>query len=261
MLTDSHTHFDMILDDKKITEAELIKSLKYNNIEHSVQVSTETKIFEWSRDFAKRNYKSGVFYTIGIHPSSVADEVALEKLATFTEKELKTEYGKLILGIGECGLDFYRMHQPEDMQRRSFEYQIDIAKKFKLPLIIHIRDAMEPGLEILSRKKTRGGIMHCFSGDSKVAKRVLDLGFMISFAGNVTYKNAPELHDAASYVPLDRILLETDAPFLTPVPLRGKPNTPEYIKHTYQFMADLKKITRSKLEDSVSENFRKLIRE
>lgn len=261
MLVDSHAHFDMILDDKKITEEELIKSLRYNNIEYSVQVSVEAKGFEWSRDFAKRNYKNGVYYTIGIHPSSIADDAALEKLATFTDRELKTEYGKLILGIGECGLDFYRMHQPEEMQRRSFEFQIDMAKKYKLPLIIHIRDAMEEGIEILARKKGRGGIMHCFSGDSKAAKRVLDLGFMISFAGNVTYKNAVELHDAASYVPLDRILLETDAPFLTPVPLRGKPNTPEYIKHTYQFVADLKKITRSKLEDSVSENFRKLTRE
>jgi len=261
MLLDSHTHFDMILEDKKISEEEMINSLKSNNIEYSVQVSIETKGFTWSRDFAKRNHEAGVYYTLGIHPSSNADDAALEKLAAFTEKEINSNDNKLLLGIGECGLDFYRMRQPEEMQRRSFEYQIDIAKKHGLPLIVHIRDAMEAGIEILSAKKTRGGIMHCFAGDSKAAKRVLDLGFLISFAGNVTYKNAVELHDAAAYVPLDRMLLETDSPFLTPVPLRGKPNTPEYIKHTYQFVADLKKISVSELKEAVTGNFRKLIRE
>ena len=261
MLLDSHAHFDMILEDKKISEDDLIKSLKNDNIEYSVQVSIETKGFTWSRDFAERHQAAGIYYTLGIHPSSKADDAALEMLGAFTEKEMSSDRNKLLLGIGECGLDFYRMRQPEDIQRRSFEYQIDIAKKHGLPLIVHIRDAMDAGIEILSAKKTRGGIMHCFAGDSKAAKRVLDLGFIISFAGNVTYKNAAELHDAAAYVPLDRILLETDSPFLTPVPLRGKPNTPEYIKHTYRFVADLKKIPVSKLEDAVTENFRKLIRE
>lgn len=261
MLLDSHTHFDMILEDKKIREEELVKSLRYNNIEYSVQVATEVKDLEWSRDFAKRHYEDGIFYTLGIHPSSIADDTALEKLASFTGDEMSGKYGKLILGIGECGLDFYRMRQPEEMQRRSFEFQIDLAKKHKLPLIVHLRDAMDAGIETLERKKSGAGIMHCFAGDSKAAKRVLDLGFMISFAGNVTYKNAVELHDAAAYVPLDRILLETDAPFLTPVPLRGKPNTPEYIKHTYRFIADLKNIPQQRLEDAVTENFRKLIRE
>lgn len=261
MLLDSHTHFDMILEDKKITEEDVLKSLEVNNIEHTVQVSIETKGFAWSRDFAKRNHKAGVYYTLGIHPSSNADDAALEQLSSFTDREMNSDNNNLLLGIGECGLDFYRMRQPEEIQRRSFEHQIDLAKKHGLPLIVHIRDAMDAGIEVLSAKKTRGGIMHCFAGDSKAAKRVLDLGFLISFAGNVTYKNAVELHDAASYVPLDRILLETDSPFLTPVPLRGKPNTPAYIKHTYKFVADLKKIPVSKLEDAVTGNFRKLIRE
>jgi len=260
MLIDSHAHFDMILDDMKITETELIKSLRYHNIKYSVQVSIEEKGLEWSRDFSKRNYENGVLYTLGIHPSSKADESDIEKLADFTKKEMAGKYGRLILGIGECGLDFYRMHQPEEIQRRSFEAQIDIAKKNKLPLIVHIRDAMDAGLEILQRKKPASGIMHCFSGDAAVAKRVLDMGFLISFAGNVTYKNATDLQEAASYVPLDRMLIETDSPFLTPVPLRGRPNLPEYIKHTYKFISDLKKITLSKLEDSVIENFEKMIR-
>jgi len=250
----------MILEDKKISEADIIKSLKYNNIEYAVQISVEEKDFIWSRDFAKRIYESGVFYTLGIHPSSPAQAQRLTSLASLVEQEMKGKYSNLLIGIGECGLDYYRMHQPKEMQINSFETQIDIAKKHKLPLIIHSREAMDESLEIIKNKNYYHGIMHCFAGDSKTAKRVLDMGFIISFAGNVTYKNAVELHDAASYVPLDRVLLETDSPFLSPVPMRGKPNLPENIKHTYKFISSLKKVSLSRLEDSVTANFKGLIR-
>jgi TatD DNase family protein len=250
----------MILEDKKISEADIIKSLKYNNIEYAVQISVEEKDFIWSRDFAKRNYENGIFYTLGIHPSSPAQEQRLANLVSLVEKEMNGKYSSLLIGIGECGLDYYRMHQTKEMQIRSFESQIDIAKKFKLPLIIHSREAMDETLEILKNKKYCSGIMHCFAGDSKAAKLVLDMGFMISFAGNVTYKNAVELHDAAGYVPLDRIMLETDSPFLSPVPMRGKANLPENIKHTYKFISALKKVSLTKLEDSITENFTRLIR-
>ncbi|HNX23163.1 MAG TPA: TatD family hydrolase [Spirochaetota bacterium] len=260
MILDSHVHFNMILDDNKISEADIIKSLKYNNIEYAVQISVEEKDFIWSRDFAKRNYENGIFYTLGIHPSSPAEVQRLSNLASLAEQEMNGKYSRLLLGIGECGLDYYRMHQAKEMQVYSFETQIDIAKKYKLPLIIHSREAMEDTLEILKNKKYGHGIMHCFAGDSTAAKRVLDMGFMISFAGNVTYKNAEDLHDAAKYVPLDRILVETDSPFLSPVPMRGKPNLPENIKHTYKFISSLKKVPLAKLEDSVTENFTGLLR-
>lgn len=255
MILDSHVHFNMILEDKKISEADLVKSLKYNNIEYAVQISVEEKDFVWSRDFAVRNSDSGIFYTLGIHPSSPAQSERLANLASFAGNEASGKNRKLLYGIGECGLDYYRMRQPKDMQINSFKIQIDIAKNHNLPLIIHCREAMDDTLEILKEKKYGHGIMHCFAGDSSAAKRVLDMGFMISFAGNVTYRNAVELHDAAAYVPLDRIIIETDSPFLTPVPLRGKPNHPEYIKHTYKFIASHKKVAMSKLEDAVTENF------
>jgi len=258
MILDSHVHFDMIMEDKKISETDIIRSLKYNNIEFAVQISVDEKDFAWSRDFARRNYESGIFYTLGIHPSSPAQQETLSKLASLVELEMKGKFSRLLFGIGECGLDYYRMHQTKEMQINSFETQIDIAKKHKLPLIIHSREAMDPTLEILKNKKYGHGIMHCFAGDSKAAKRVLDMGFMISFAGNVTYKNAVELHDSAAYVPLDRLLLETDSPFLSPVPMRGKPNLPENIKHTYNFISSLKKVSSSKLEDSITGNFNRL---
>jgi TatD DNase family protein len=260
MILDSHVHFNMILEDKNYNEADLVKSLRYNNIEYSVQVSVDADDFTWSRDFAKRNYENGVFYTLGIHPSSHADDRNLADLALLAENELKGKYNRLLLGIGECGLDYYRMRQKKEMQIKSFETQIDIAKKNRLPVIIHSRDAMDETITILKNKKYGHGIMHCFAGDSAAAKKVLDMGFVISFAGNVTYKNAIELHDAAAYVPIDRLIIETDSPFLAPVPLRGKNNLPENIKHTYKFISNLKKISSAKLEDSVTENFLKLIK-
>jgi TatD DNase family protein len=197
---------------------------------------------------------------LGIHPSSKATEKELKTLSDFVDSEMKGKFSKLLLGIGECGLDYNRMYQPKEMQRASFEAQIDIAKRHKLPLIIHCRNAMDETIQILKDKKYNYGIMHCFAGDSGAAKLVLDMGFILSFAGNVTYKKAVELHDAVKYVPLDKLLLETDSPFLTPEPERGKSNMPEMVKHTYKFVANLKKVSISKLEESITENFVKLIR-
>jgi len=260
MILDSHVHFNMILEDDSRSETDIIKSLKSNNIEYAVQISVEEKDFIWSRDFSVRNSGNGIFYTLGIHPSSSADVKSLSILANLVEHEINGSNSKLLIGIGECGLDFYRMHQTIEMQINSFETQIDIAKKYGLPLIIHSREAMDATIEILKKKQYGNGIMHCFAGDSAAAKRVLDLGFVISFAGNVTYKNAVDLHDAAAYVPLDRLILETDSPFLSPVPMRGKPNSPENINHTYKFISELKKLSQTKLEESVTENFSRFIK-
>jgi len=259
MLIDSHTHFDLMLEDKTVNEGDLLKSLKYSNIEYSVQISIDSAGLEWSRKFAEKNADYGILYTAGIHPSSPAQDKNLKDLEKFVENVKKTSLSHLLIGIGECGLDYYRMRQPREMQIKSFETQIDIAEKYSLPLIVHLRDAMEEGMEILKRKKVTSGIMHCFAGGAAEAKAAIDLGFMISFAGNVTYKNAVELHEAAKYVPDDMLLLETDAPFLSPVPLRGKPNSPENIKHTYKFISNLRKVPSSKLEESILENFKKLI--
>lgn len=259
MLIDSHTHFDLMIEDKVATEDSLINSLSQNQIEYIVQIAIDESNLLWSREFALKYKDRGVFYTLGIHPSSNADEVVLKKLSSIVEEDASSSHRNLIFGIGECGLDFYRMRQSEDMQRSSFEYQIDLALKYDLPLIVHLRDALDEGYEIIKRKSISKGVMHCFPGDSSWAKKFLDLGFYISFAGNLTYKKAVELHDALAYVPLDRIFFETDAPFLTPVPLRGKPNLPEYISYTYKFAADMRKIPLHSLEDKVAENFSRLV--
>ena len=260
MLIDSHTHFDLILEDKTVNENDLLKGLRYSNIEYSVQISIDSSGLEWSRKFAEKNSEYGILYTAGIHPSSPASGANLNELENFVQKVMKSSQSHLLIGIGECGLDYYRLRQPKEAQIKSFERQIDLAEKYSLPLIIHLRDAMEDGLEILKRKKVSSGIMHCFAGGADDAKRALDLGLMISFAGNVTYKNAHELHESAKYVPGDMLLLETDAPFLAPVPLRGKPNRPDNIKHTYKFVSNLRKETTSRLEEAITGNFKKLIK-
>ena len=255
MYIDTHAHFDLCLENRDITEEELLSEMENSSTAFAVQISIDVKGLRWSYDFALKHRDRGIRFSLGIHPSSRATEVDLETLAAVTEEVMVAGDTGLLFGIGETGLDYYRMHQPVHMQQHSFEYQIGLAKRHGLPVIIHSREAMDDTISILKRLKPEKGIMHCFPGDSAAAAKILDLGMYISFAGNLTYKNAHELHDAARYVPLDRILLETDAPFLTPVPFRGKKNRPHYVSHTYKFLAELRGETLSSIEDAVHRNF------
>ncbi len=252
---DSHTHFDITMEDGTITEGSLIADLENNNCRHVVQVSIDTENLVWSRDFAWRNREQGVLFTAGIHPSSPAEEEKLVILENFCGETLSSEKGPLLFGIGECGLDFYRMRQPVKMQEQSFLRQIELARTHHLPLVVHSREAWKETMDILRAHPVDQGIMHCFPGDREAAREALDLGFYLSFAGNVTFKKAVHLQEAASFAPLDRLLLETDAPFLTPVPFRGKPNRPHMVKHTYDFICRLKNITLDELQGAIAANF------
>ncbi len=258
MYIDSHCHFDIILENNKISSESLISGMKKEGVEYAVQVSIDSQGLKWSHEFAREQRENGILFTLGIHPSSDAGPEELRELASSVDKISASDERDLLFGIGECGLDFYRMRQERETQESSFRFQLDLAQRYGIPVIIHSRDAMERTLEIMRETPPEQGIMHCFPGDEKDAGRVLDLGLTISFAGNVTYKNAGELHRSASFVPLDRMIIETDAPFLTPVPLRGKKNLPWYVVNTYRFIADLKKVSLSKLEDAVYENFLRL---
>jgi TatD DNase family protein len=256
MFIDTHAHFDICLEDRSLTEEGMLSSLKENNVQYAVQVSTEVNVFEWSYHFAKKN--KDILFTIGIHPSSRALEQDLSAMSAFVKKTIDLNDRNILFGIGEIGLDYFRMHQPKEMQKKSFEYQLDVAKQYNLPVIIHSREATDDTLDILKKKKPGIGIMHCFAGDSSVMKKFLDLGFYISFAGNLTYSKAIDLHDAAKNVPFDRVLLETDAPYLTPVPFRGKKNRPEYIVNTYKYFAELRNEKLSNVEDNIYNNFLKI---
>ena len=255
MYIDTHAHFDLCIEDGDITEEDLLVGMEESGTAFGVQISIDVKGLRWSYDFAKKHRDRGIRFSLGIHPSSRATEIDLESLAALTEEVMVAGDIDLFFGIGETGLDYYRMHQPAAMQQRSFEFQIGLAQRHGVPVIVHSREAMDDTVAILKRLKPGKGIMHCFSGDSTAAAGILDLGMYISFAGNLTYKNAHELHDAAKYVPLDRMLLETDAPFLTPVPFRGKKNRPHYVSHTYKFLAQLRGEKLSSIEDAVYRNF------
>ncbi|MBN2534440.1 MAG: TatD family hydrolase [Spirochaetales bacterium] len=257
MYIDSHTHFDIVMDWHHSDENTVIKNLKDHEIIHSVQVAIDTETSQWSYDFAKRNRDAGVLFTLGIHPSSYAGKKELTLLTDMVSRVMKTD-PDIFFGIGECGLDYFRMKQQKSMQIEGFSTQIVLAKQYDLPLIIHIRDAFTDALELLKPRSPVWGIMHCFPGDRHAAQKALDLGFYISFAGNLTYKNAHILHDTAKYVPMDHILLETDAPFLSPIPLRGKKNKPEYVIHTYEYIAALKGTTCEKVKEKVYENFSRI---
>ncbi len=193
-----------------------------------------------------------------LHPSSPADDSVLRLMAHMAEDILRSEDSKLLFGIGECGLDYYRMRQERDVQVSSFIFQIDLANRCGLPVIVHSREAMDETLGILKKESRTAGIMHCFPGGKKAARDVLDLGMYISFAGNVTYRAAAELHESAQYIPLNKLLVETDAPFLTPVPLRGKKNRTEHVIHTYRYLSELRKEPLELIVSTVRANFREI---
>jgi len=258
MYIDSHAHFDIILADASIAEGQLVENMKINGIARAVQVGIDLESSRWSYAFAKRHAARGLLFTAGIHPSSRAEAGDLERLEGFLSEVMQRDDSTLVFGVGECGLDYFRKRQERETQTRSFRFQIELANRFGLPVIVHSREAMDDTLDILREAPRTAGIMHCFAGGADAAREVLNLGFFISFAGNVTYRNASLLHESARYVPLDRLLVETDAPFLTPVPLRGKKNRPEYVINTYRCLAELRGEPAGDIVDAVSQNFTEL---
>lgn len=196
-----------------------------------------------------------VFASVGVHPHDAKlyddrAETHLVGLARSSEK---------VIAWGEIGLDFYYDHSPREIQKEVFRRQIRVASELDLPIIVHSRDADDETVEILrdecSHESFRGGIMHCFGGSAQMAEALMKLGFLISFAGNVTFKKAGNLRDAARVVPLDKLLVETDCPFLTPEPFRGKRNEPAFVEHTAKFLADLYAIEFESLAHQTTQNF------
>src|SRR5262245_26835025 len=199
-----------------------------------------------------------VYATVGIHPHDAGDatEADWEAMETLARSSAK------VVGIGEMGLDFFRNLSPRDIQEEVFRRQLHLARRLGKPAVVHCRDAHPEALAILGEEKVgeTGGVMHCFSADVDVAKRCLDLGLMISLAGPVTYKNARALPDVARFVPDDRLVLETDCPFLPPHPHRGQRNEPAYLPLTAARVAELRGVDVEALGESTTENCRRLFR-
>lgn len=199
-------------------------------------------------------YNDRVYCTLGVHPheAELFDEDA-EKFMVQNFSHPK------VVAVGEIGLDFYYDNAPRDLQRQVFRRQLELAEVAKLPVEIHTRDAEDDTVQILSDFRGRvTGLIHCFTGTLDLAKKALDLGFNISFSGVVTFKNADSLRQVVKYVPLDRMHVETDAPFLTPVPFRGKKNTPAYMVHTAKVVAELKGVDDETLAWQTTENAKQL---
>jgi TatD DNase family protein len=213
----------------------------------------ESGSFERAVELAE--WHEGIYTAIGVHPhdAKIYDEAAEERLINLVKNSKK------IIGWGEIGLDFYYDHSPQDVQRDVFRRQIRVARELDLPIIIHSRDADDETVQILteecSHSDFRGGIMHCFGGTAEMAQKLMPLGFLISFAGNITFKKAENLREAARVVPLDKLLVETDCPYLTPVPFRGRRNEPALVVETAKYLAEFYSVSPEELAAQTTRNF------
>ncbi len=205
-----------------------------------------------------------LYATIGIHPH----EAKLATDADYAEMEQLARQPKVI-AWGEIGLDYHYDHSPRETQQQVFLRQMELARTAKLPIVIHCRpsdgsdNAWDDCLDLLQQhwaSSGLGGILHCFSGDAAHASRALDMGFMISFSGNITFPKAQTIRDAAKDVPLDRILIETDSPFLTPVPHRGKRNEPSFVQETARKLAEIRDVAPEEIGRQTAENFYRFFR-
>ncbi len=252
MLIDSHCHIDGEAFDED--RDAVVQRARDAGVLAMLNIGTgDPHNGEIAKAVAVAEKYDGVFASVGVHPhdAKLYDDAAEEHLIELTKSEK-------VIAWGEIGLDYYYDHSPRDVQREVFVRQIRTAKRLGLPIIIHSRDADDETVEILTEECSWDGfrgIMHCFGGTSKMAEKLMPLGFYISFAGNVTFKKAENLREAARVVPLDRLLIETDCPFLTPVPHRGKRNEPAMVVHTAEFLAELYEVPVETIADQTTKNF------
>lgn len=229
MLIDTHAH---IHDPRFDSDREaVIDRARSAGVDVMVTVGTDLENSRAAVALAEQH--SFIYATVGVHPHEVKDLTA----ETLAELRVLAEHPRVV-AYGEIGLDYYYDHSPRDIQRDRFSDQLSIARELNLPIVIHTRDAQEDTLAILKEEwKDRPGVFHCFTGDPAYATEALQLGFMVSFSGIVTFPKATELREAVRVVPLDRLLIETDCPYLAPVPHRGKRNEPSYLPAVAEIIA------------------------
>jgi TatD DNase family protein len=245
MFIDSHTH----LDHCRAEAASLLADARGAGVGIIIQSGIDLASSTWSVRLAEQSPE--VFATVGFHPQEAgrvgdADMTAVEKLTAHPR----------VVAVGETGFDFYHDNWPHDLQADVFVRHIDLARRADLPVVIHTRDAADLTLSILAEHASGlTVVLHCFSLPDRV-EDVLRRGYYVSFAGNVTYKNAMDLQAAAQAVPAPLLLLETDAPWLTPVPFRGRPNRPALVAKVYEFVAGLRGVAVEELERQIAANVR-----
>lgn len=230
MLIDSHCHLNF--PDLAQRLPEVLANMAEAGVDKSIAISVSRQSFEEVHAIAQNH--SNIYATVGIHPDDPeAEEFSLEELLEHAARPK-------VVAIGETGLDYHWCKGDLAWQHQRFALHIEAANRSGLPLVVHTRDAAADTMRLLREHQAHAGVIHCFTEDVHTAKLALDLGFYISFSGIVTFKNATAIQEAARYVPLDRLLVETDSPYLAPVPKRGKPNEPAYVRHTATFVAQLR---------------------
>ncbi|MBN1474237.1 MAG: TatD family hydrolase [Syntrophaceae bacterium] len=249
MLIDSHAHLEMSEFDHD--RRDVIGRALSAGVEYIITVGTNLELSQKAISLAAEY--DNIFATVGIHPhdAAAADDEILRQI-----KELARQ--PKVVAYGEIGLDFFRNISPPQKQVEVFSRQMEIARELNLPIIIHDRDAHEQVLRMVEESGIRRGVFHCFSGDAKMAKKCVDLGFYISIPGTVTFDKAKKITDVVENVPLEYILLETDCPYLTPVPYRGKRNEPSFIVHTSKKVAQIKSLPWQDVARAAADNTKKL---
>lgn len=255
MFVDSHAHIDG--EEFDADRGEVVSRAREAGVRAIMNVGTgDPHGGNFERAVAVAEKYEGVYAAVGVHPhdAKLYDDAAERRLLEFVRS-------KRVVAVGEIGLDYHYDNSPRDVQREVFARQLRLARAEDLPVIIHSRDADDETLEILRAEYAateRGGVMHCFGGGPALAEGALALGFYISFAGNVTFKKAEPLREVARTVPPERLLVETDCPYLAPVPHRGRRNEPAFVVETARFLAELRDVSPEELGRETSENFSRL---
>ncbi|HLL74432.1 MAG TPA: TatD family hydrolase [Pyrinomonadaceae bacterium] len=256
MFVDSHAHIDG--EEFDADRDEVVARARAAGVAAILNVGTgDPHSGSLERAVRAAEQYENVFAAAGVHPhdARLFDEAAEGRLRKLLAASPR------VVAWGEIGLDYHYDHSPRDLQREVFRRQLRLAREAGLPVIIHSREADEDTVEILAEEwegAGRGGVMHCFGGGRRMAERAMELGYYISFAGNVTFKKAEPLREVARVVPPDRLLVETDCPYLAPVPHRGRRNEPAHVADTARFLAELRGATPEELGRATSENFSRL---
>ncbi|MFC7420103.1 TatD family hydrolase [Iodobacter arcticus] len=250
MFIDSHCHINF--PDLAANIDQHLAKMAENKVTHALCVAVNLP--ELPSVLALADAHANIFASVGVHPDyEDTPEPTVEQLVELAKH-------KKVVAIGETGLDYYRLQGDLEWQRERFRVHIRAAKIAGLPLIIHTRSSSEDTIRILKEEGAAevGGVLHCFTESWEVAQAAMELGFYISFSGIVSFKKAVELHEVARLVPLDRMLIETDSPYLAPVPFRGKQNQPAWVRHVAESIADLRGVSVNQIADASTANFFKL---
>ncbi|MGL6162412.1 TatD family hydrolase [Microbulbifer sp.] len=255
MLVDSHCHLDRLKLDKFDGDLDAVLELaRSRGVGRFLCVGISLENVDRVVDIAGRH--EDVVCSVGVHPLDVDSGLAdVDKLLELAQKPK-------VVALGETGLDYYYSTDTREIQQQSFTAHLQAAGRARLPVIVHTRDARDDTIRLIREHgdPEHAGVLHCFTESWEMAKAALDLNYYISLSGIVTFKNAGELRDVAQKLPLDRLLVETDSPYLAPIPYRGKPNIPAYVREVAEFIAELRGIPYEQLAEITTENFHRLFK-